>query len=226
MLSSDALKLDAHAKFDFLSTMLESNEILRKNCWQVRSYIEQYSANTGQFPEHKLSEIHEIFDGAESLFNSVKKSDTVSESTIDTEIEAAMKIFHGFKNYHVKASELCRDLWTSFDTWSMTLGVAALVSSLLLLVTIHSFSTRKISVWYLSSPPFTTIRHPSPPFTALHCPLPPFTPHSSSPFALPPLTPYFANFFSVRTYHPMDLFRTRKFYCVRVPRSQKYRVDF
>lgn len=116
-------KLSAPEKMTFLKKITIANRALRTNCWQIRNYITKYSEHSGQFPEYKLTEINFPFDEAEKIFSDITKKGS-------GEILDEVEIFKNFRTYHVLASELCRDLWTSFDTDSMNIGVILLLLSL------------------------------------------------------------------------------------------------
>jgi hypothetical protein len=111
----------------FSRETMAANDILRKNCWQILNYLEKYSEIAGQFPEQEMNELREIFGAAEEKFSESFKfaeSPESDDQKFSWLAQLSLETFRKFSEFHSRASELCRNLWTSFDTGSMDLGIS------------------------------------------------------------------------------------------------------
>lgn len=127
-------------RLKYFRTVYRANSALRINCWQIQKFLSTYTAETGQFPLTKISELEEKINAADALFQESSEENLSDLSISDREqqlsilVEKALKAFQTFRNFHSEASELCRRMWTSFDTFSMISGLLLISFSLVCLL--------------------------------------------------------------------------------------------
>lgn len=96
------------------------------NAAQIQRYLTDYSERTRQFPAGKMTALRESYE---------KMSATVCSKT-DT-----LTFHEHYLAFHREASDMCEDLWTTFDTQGMVLGGALMVASVLSLLHSLTFTT-------------------------------------------------------------------------------------
>ncbi|EGC39640.1 hypothetical protein DICPUDRAFT_147575 [Dictyostelium purpureum] len=99
---------------------------LRINTFQIKRYMESYSNISKDFPKYKLNHFKQLLDKTESLYDQYINN--------KNQIDPA-KVYNSYIQYHQEIIELCRDIWATFDLFSMNCGILIiLLSGILILV--------------------------------------------------------------------------------------------
>ncbi|XP_078168361.1 alkaline-phosphatase-like family protein isoform X2 [Carex rostrata] len=109
--------------------------ILCINSWQVKRYIDSYSATSVMgFPTDDLRHITDLYNKAQSSWSGSKNSPCIPENGI----------INGFSNFLLSFAALARSAWTEFDLKLMGVGLGIIIISIichiLVFVRVHSQS--------------------------------------------------------------------------------------
>ncbi|KAM9952850.1 hypothetical protein ACTFIR_007906 [Dictyostelium discoideum] len=99
---------------------------LRINTFQIKRYIEEYSKISKEFPISKLQHFDQLLKTTEDLFNKYKNGATNTINPID--------IYKGYIQYHQEVIELCRNIWATFDLFSMDCGILLILLSIISII--------------------------------------------------------------------------------------------
>ncbi|XP_058099385.1 uncharacterized protein LOC131243812 isoform X2 [Magnolia sinica] len=110
--------------------------VLCINCWQVKRYIDLYSASSViGFPKEDLLHVAETYAQAQANWsNNIKNTSDGSLSVLLGKIGA-------YSNFLASVAELARSKWTEFDLNMMGVGLCILLLSLL----IQIFAIRRVN---------------------------------------------------------------------------------
>jgi hypothetical protein len=84
------------------------------NAKQIHTYLETYSAVAGQFPMDKLEQLKQLFDAAAAQTESAVASSASPD---------LLRAFERLQRFHEETVAICRQMWTSFDTTLMAVGI-------------------------------------------------------------------------------------------------------
>ncbi|KAM9989285.1 hypothetical protein ACTFIY_005337 [Dictyostelium cf. discoideum] len=94
---------------------------LRINTFQIKRYIEEYSKISKEFPISKLQHFDQLLKTTEDLFNKYQNGATINP----------IDIYKGYIQYHQEVIELCRNIWATFDLFSMDCGIFLILLSII-----------------------------------------------------------------------------------------------
>ncbi|KAN0031643.1 hypothetical protein ACTFIV_005508 [Dictyostelium citrinum] len=103
---------------------------LRINTFQIKRYIEEYSKISKEFPNSKLQHFDQLLKSTENLFNQYQKG---RGSGVDNNINP-IDIYNGYIQYHQEVIELCRNIWATFDLFSMDCGIVLILLSMISMI--------------------------------------------------------------------------------------------
>jgi len=109
---------------------------LHVNSAQLLRYLSELEKNDNRFPSHEMHILKEQFGLAVRKHSSWQNSSNAS-------IDMAKEVYNEYKTFHEKAVDMCRRLWTTFDTGKMrtnlliTLG-SSLIPGVLALSNTHT----------------------------------------------------------------------------------------
>ncbi|XP_010242066.1 PREDICTED: GPI ethanolamine phosphate transferase 3 isoform X2 [Nelumbo nucifera] len=111
--------------------------VLCINSWQVKRYIDVYSASSViGFSSEDLLHVEEIYAQAlNNWSNSVQKSFLSGQETLNDNFASTLSSLEGqintYSNFLASVAELARSKWTEFDLWMMGAGIGIMLFSLL-----------------------------------------------------------------------------------------------
>jgi hypothetical protein len=116
-------------------------EAALQTCNQINEYLTTYSAVSGQFPEQKLRILTKRFIEASTVAHAaLSRKDSTSEDLFYS--------YDSLRQFHEDTIAICRELWTSFDTNYMAIGVILMIAA-----------TGGSGVWFWKSGGITDLQH-------------------------------------------------------------------
>lgn len=97
---------------------------LHVNTAQLMRYLSELEKSDNRFPSEEMKTLRELFDQVVGAHANWQTSD-------DRSVEHAKKIVDLYRNFHDQAVDMCRRLWTTFDTDKMTLNAILLLATAL-----------------------------------------------------------------------------------------------
>lgn len=129
-------------------------EVLCVNCWQVKRYIDQYSATSViGFPSEDLQHIMDLYSRAHENWSAsliTSSSETCSQEKVEKGSVLLQQI-DAYNDFLKSFAKLARSAWTEFDLWSMGIGLLLMIlsviiqASMLVNMTISQSSDQKSS---------------------------------------------------------------------------------
>ncbi|XP_043688979.1 GPI ethanolamine phosphate transferase 3 [Telopea speciosissima] len=110
--------------------------VLCINSWQVKRYIDVYSASSViGFPSEDLLRVADIYAQAQDewtniLNNSFLSGNEIQDKRFDTSLFTLRKLIDAYSEFLESVAELARSKWTEFDLKMMGLGLGIFVFSL------------------------------------------------------------------------------------------------
>ncbi|XP_062190830.1 GPI ethanolamine phosphate transferase 3 isoform X2 [Phragmites australis] len=112
-------------------------EVLCVNCWQVKRYIEQYSATSViGFPSEDLQHIADLYSKAQANWSASLRITCSSETGSQEELrEGKSSVLQwqidAYTNFLQSFAKLARSAWTEFDLWLMGIGLLLMILSVI-----------------------------------------------------------------------------------------------
>ncbi len=93
-----------------------------------------YASYSGDFSPHLLHQLERSFNETNTLFSQliVEKGSKSTATPIEL-LHIHRRVFEEYQQFMRRITDICREMWVSFDIGSMIFGMGILVSSLLLL---------------------------------------------------------------------------------------------
>ncbi|XP_038977251.1 GPI ethanolamine phosphate transferase 3-like isoform X1 [Phoenix dactylifera] len=118
------------------------------NCWQVKRYIDLYSATSViGLPSEDLHHVAELYAQAQTSSSNTKKSTCLSENGISNETQdssaSVLQLqIDAYSNFLENVAKLARSAWTEFDLILMAIGICFMLVSL----SIHLFAIGRVNI--------------------------------------------------------------------------------
>ncbi|KAL6890532.1 hypothetical protein ACP4OV_008787 [Aristida adscensionis] len=122
-------------------------EVLCVNCWQVKRYIDLYSATSViGFPSEDLQHVMNMYSKAQRNWSVSQRTTCSSETSNQEEFKEGKNSvlqwqIDAYTNFLQSFAKLARSAWTEFDLWLMGIGLLLMILS----VTIQAFTLVKLS---------------------------------------------------------------------------------
>ncbi|RCV24132.1 hypothetical protein SETIT_5G060000v2 [Setaria italica] len=122
---------------DLESWMRRYAEVLCVNCWQVKRYIDQYSATSViGFPSEDLQHIMNLYSRAQANWSASLRttcsSDTGSQEKSEGEGSVLPQQIDAYTDFLQTFAKLARSAWTEFDLWSMSMGLLLMILTVII----------------------------------------------------------------------------------------------
>ncbi|KAL5973435.1 hypothetical protein ACLOJK_030085 [Asimina triloba] len=135
-------------------------DVLCINCWQVKRYIDLYSASSViGFPKEDLAYVAQMYAQAQSNWSISKTKIFSSGNEVTREgRDGLQSILLGqidaFSNFLERVAELARSKWTEFDLEMMAVGLCVLLLALLIQILAIKRVTKELQVLcpYIGNP--------------------------------------------------------------------------
>ncbi|KAL6626509.1 hypothetical protein ACP70R_030235 [Stipagrostis hirtigluma subsp. patula] len=120
---------------DLESWMRRYAEVLCINSWQVKRYIDLYSATSViGFPSEDLQHVTDMYSKAQRNWSASLKSTCSSETGSQEEIKEGKSSvlqwqIDAYTNFLQSFAKLARSAWTEFDLWLMGIGLLLMILS-------------------------------------------------------------------------------------------------
>ncbi|XP_077218141.1 alkaline-phosphatase-like family protein isoform X2 [Tasmannia lanceolata] len=126
-------------------------DVLCVNSWQVKKYIDLYSASSViGFPKEDLLHVADIYAQAQANWPNRLKNLSLFESefsneSCDSSLSVLLGQINDYSNFLARVAELARSKWTEFDLKLMVLGLGILLVSLF----VHLWSIRSVNKLFM-----------------------------------------------------------------------------
>nr|CAB3472662.1 unnamed protein product [Digitaria exilis] len=122
---------------DLEAWMSRYAEVLCVNCWQVKRYIDQYSATSViGFPSEDLQHITNLYSRAQAnssaSFRTTCSSETGSQDKLEGKGSVLPQQIDAYTDFLQTFAKLARSAWTEFDLWSMGIGLLLMILSVII----------------------------------------------------------------------------------------------
>jgi phosphatidylinositol glycan class O len=122
---------------DLEAWMRRYAEVLCVNCWQVKRYIDQYSATSViGFPSEDLQHITNMYSRAQANWSASLRftcsSETGSQEKLEGEGSVLPQQIDAYTDFLQTFAKLARSAWTEFDLWSMGIGLLLMILSVII----------------------------------------------------------------------------------------------
>ncbi|KXG32183.1 GPI ethanolamine phosphate transferase 3 [Sorghum bicolor] len=112
-------------------------EVLCVNCWQVKRYIDQYSATSViGFPLEDLQHITDLYSRAQENWSAslitTCSSETGSQEKVEGKGSVLLQQIDAYNDFLQSFAKLARSAWTEFDLWSMGVGLLLMILSVII----------------------------------------------------------------------------------------------
>ncbi|WVZ71801.1 hypothetical protein U9M48_020338 [Paspalum notatum var. saurae] len=112
-------------------------EVLCVNCWQVKRYIDQYSATSViGFPSEDLQHIMDLYSRAQENWSTSLITTCSSETGSQEKLEGIGSVLRqqidAYTDFLQSFAKLARSAWTEFDLWSMGTGLLLMILSVII----------------------------------------------------------------------------------------------
>ncbi|CAO2161963.1 unnamed protein product [Urochloa humidicola] len=119
---------------DLEAWMMRYSEVLCVNCWQVKRYIDQYSATSViGFPSEDLQHITNLYSRAQTNWSASLRTTCSSEMGSQEKLEGKGPVLpqqiDAYTDFLQTFAKLARSAWTEFDLWSMGIGLLLMILS-------------------------------------------------------------------------------------------------
>ncbi|XP_066311689.1 uncharacterized protein [Miscanthus floridulus] len=125
------------AQDDLEAWMGRYAEVLYVNCWQVKRYIDQYSATSViGFPLEDLQHITDLYSRAQENWSAslitTCSSETGSQEKVGGKGSVLLQQIDAYNDFLQSFAKLARSAWTEFDLWSMGVGLLLMILSVII----------------------------------------------------------------------------------------------
>ncbi|XP_015691140.1 GPI ethanolamine phosphate transferase 3 isoform X2 [Oryza brachyantha] len=131
---------DCTKQNDLVAWMQRYAEALCVNCWQVKRYIDLYSASSViGFRVEDLNHVADLYSKAQANWSSVLRSTCPSETGSQDELKESVNKEHtssalrlqidAYSDFLESFAKLARSAWTEFDLWLMGIGLSLMILS-------------------------------------------------------------------------------------------------
>ncbi|CAL4964450.1 unnamed protein product [Urochloa decumbens] len=122
---------------DLEAWMMRYSEVLCVNCWQVKRYIDQYSATSViGFPSEDLQHITNLYSRAQTNWSASLRTTCSSEMGSQEKLEGKGPVLRqqvdAYTDFLQTFAKLARSAWTEFDLWSMGIGLVLMILSVII----------------------------------------------------------------------------------------------
>nr|CAB3476711.1 unnamed protein product [Digitaria exilis] len=122
---------------DLEAWMSRYAEVLCVNCWQVKRYIDQYSATSViGFPSEDLQHITNLYSRAQAnssaSFRTTCSSEAGSQDKLEGKGSVLPQQIDAYTDFLQTFAKLSRSAWTEFDLWSMGIGLLLMILSVII----------------------------------------------------------------------------------------------
>ncbi|CAO2193128.1 unnamed protein product [Urochloa humidicola] len=122
---------------DLEAWMMRYSEVLCVNCWQVKRYIDQYSATSViGFPSEDLQHITNLYSRAQTNWSDSLRTTSSSETGSQEKLEGKGPVLSqqidAYTDFLQTFAKLARSAWTEFDLWSMGIGLLLMILSVII----------------------------------------------------------------------------------------------
>ncbi|CAD6239125.1 unnamed protein product [Miscanthus lutarioriparius] len=111
-------------------------EVLCVNCWQVKRYIDQYSATSViGFPLEDLQHITDLYSRAQENWSAsliTSSSETGSQEKVEGKGSVLLQQIDAYNDFLQSFAKLARSAWTELDLWSMGVGLLLMILSVII----------------------------------------------------------------------------------------------
>lgn len=122
---------------DLEAWMRRYAEALCVNCWQVKRYIDLYSATSViGFPSEDLHHVADMYSKAQANWSAALRSTcpsgTGSQQEFKESANSALQLqINAYSDFLESFANLARSAWTEFDLWSMGVGLLLMILSVI-----------------------------------------------------------------------------------------------
>ncbi|BAF26147.1 uncharacterized protein [Oryza sativa Japonica Group] len=131
---------DCTQQNDLEAWMRRYAEALCINCWQVKRYIDRYSATSViGFRAEDLNHVADLYSKAQANWSSVLRSTCPVETSSQDELKecankectsSALRLqIDAYSDFLESFAKLARSAWTEFDLWLMGIGLSVMILS-------------------------------------------------------------------------------------------------
>lgn len=131
---------DCTQQNDLEAWMRRYAEALCINCWQVKRYIDRYSATSViGFRAEDLNHVADLYSKAQANWSSVLRSTCPLETSSQDELKecankectsSALRLqIDAYSDFLESFAKLARSAWTEFDLWLMGIGLSVMILS-------------------------------------------------------------------------------------------------
>ncbi|KAG2587680.1 hypothetical protein PVAP13_5NG163400 [Panicum virgatum] len=123
---------------DLEAWMRRYAEVLCVNCWQVKRYIDQYSAaSVIGFPSEDLQYITNLYSRAQANWSASLRFTCSSETGSQEKLKEGkgsvlLQQIDAYTDFLQNFAKLARSAWTEFDLWSMAIGLLLMILSVII----------------------------------------------------------------------------------------------
>lgn len=131
-------RTDACRSQSDLETWMERYaEVLCVNSWQVKRYIDQYSATSViGFPSEDLQHMMDLYSRAQknrsASLTTTCSSETGSQEKLEGKSSVLQQQIEAYTDFLQSFAKLARFAWTEFDLWSMGAGLLLMILSVII----------------------------------------------------------------------------------------------